>query len=324
MLVQLDDSDARAQAARAQAQIRAAQADLSAVRHGGTQAEVITTESGLIKAQAELDAAKRNLTALQKLQESGSASAGEVAEGQNRLRRAQADYDLLKKQQTGRFSNPEVARAQAQLGEARAAYAAAQDALRKSNISAPRAGTVYSVPVRTGAFVNAGDLVVQVADLGKMQVRAFVDEPEIGKLAKGQKVSLTWDAVPGRTWEGAVSNVPTTVIPRGTRNVGEVVCAVDNTDRKLLPNVNVNVMVTTARQENVISVSREAVFSSDGKRYIYVIRDGALQRTEVETGASNLTRIQLTKGPDVNTMIALGAVNGQPLVDGAPVKIIKQ
>ena len=71
-------------------------------------------------------------------------------------------------------------------------------------MSAPHEGMVYSLPVREGAFVNTGDLLVQVADLHKVRVRAFVDEPEIGKLQPGQLVEITWDALPGRVWKGTI------------------------------------------------------------------------------------------------------------------------
>jgi HlyD family secretion protein len=323
LLLQMDDADARAQAAKALAQLKAAQADLQAVQRGGTQEEVLTGTANLTKAQAERDAAQRNLDAVKRLQENGSASAAEVTEAENRLQRANADLHLAQQRQSGRYSNPEIARVQAQAAEARASYEAAQDMLAKANVRSPRAGTVYSLPVRQGAFVNAGDLLVQVADLKKMQVRAFVDEPEIGKLQPNQRVTITWDAVPDRTWEGSVVRIPTTVTQRGTRNVGEIVAAVDNQDLKLLPNVNVNVLVTTARAENTLALSREAVYQNSGKRYVFTIQDGHLRRSEVQTGIANLTRIQVIKGLTEGTRVALGALNGQALYDGAPVKVIE-
>ncbi len=76
--------------------------------------------------------------------------------------------------------------------------------MHHSNVTAPFAGTVYQVPVKRGAYVNGGELLVQVANLEKVRVRAFVDEPEIGRLAKGQKVEIKWDAIPGRTWNGTL------------------------------------------------------------------------------------------------------------------------
>jgi HlyD family secretion protein len=323
LLVQLDDSDARAQAAKALAQLKAAEADLTAVRGGGTHEEVLTTQANLTKAQAERDAAQRNLDAVRKLQQSGSASAGELTEAENRLQRATVELQLLQQRKTGRYSSPEIARVQAQALEARAAYEAAKDLLAKANITAPRAGTVYSLPVRQGSFVNVGDLIVQVADLTKMQVRAFVDEPEIGKLAQDQRATITWDAVPGRTWEGVITRVPSTVVQRGTRNVGEVVAAVDNKDLKLLPNVNVNVLVTTEKADNALTVSREAVLQNEGRRYVFTINGDKLHRRDVETGIANLTRIQIIKGIDEGTRVALGSANQQALYDGAPVKTVQ-
>lgn len=323
LLVQLEDADARARAASALAQLRAAEANLSAVGKGGTREEVLTIESQTVKARAERDSAQRNLTALKNLQSTGSASAGEVQEAENRLKSAQAELSLLEQKQSGRYSTPEIARVQAEASQARAALSAAQSELQNANIVAPRAGTVYSLPVRQGTFVNAGDLIVQVADTAKMQVRAFVDEPEIGKLSIGQKVSITWDAVPGRVWEGTVLRVPTTVVTRGTRTVGEVVCQVDNADKRLLPNTNVSVSVTTSRSDSALTIAREAVIQDDKKKYVFIVNDGHLKRKEVETGITSLTRIEIKRGLVKDEAVALGAINAQPMTDGAEVTVVE-
>ena len=74
--------------------------------------------------------------------------------------------------------------------------------MKNANISAPREGLVYSLPVRDGAFVNTGDLLVQVADLHKVRVRAFVDEPEIGKLHPGQAGRSDLGRASGPSLEG--------------------------------------------------------------------------------------------------------------------------
>src|SRR5205085_1674432 len=164
----------------------------------GTQEEVLTTQSDVTKAQAAVDTGQRNLAALQNLQKTGAASAAEVAAAQTKLQAAQANLQLLREKQQRRFSSGDMSRAEAEVANARAAYAAAQDVLRHANITAPDAGTVFALPVRPGGFVNAGDLLVQVADLSTVLVRAFVDEPDIGRLSKGQAVEVAWDAFPGR------------------------------------------------------------------------------------------------------------------------------
>src|SRR5215467_6623585 len=129
LLVQLDDADARAQAARALSQLRSAEAALQAVKTGGTQEELLVTKADLSKAQAERDEAQRNLQAIQKLRQNGAASPAEVEAAQNRVKKADADVQLLQSKLTGRFSSPEMAKVEAAAAEARAGYAAAEDLL---------------------------------------------------------------------------------------------------------------------------------------------------------------------------------------------------
>jgi HlyD family secretion protein len=324
LLIQLDDADARAQAAKALAQLRAAEANLHDIQTGGTQEEVLTTRSELVKAQAERDAAQRNLKAVQSLQQSGAASPGEVEEAKNRVQKADADLQLLQSKLNGRFSTPEITKVQASATEARASYTAAQEQLKNSHITAPFAGTVYQLKVRPGSFVNTGDLLLQMANLDTMLVRAFVDEPDIGKLAKDEKVQITWDAIPGRTWQGTLTTIPSAVTTVGTRSVGELTCEIPNPDHKLLPNVNVNVNIVTAQRENALTVSREAVHDYDGRRVVYEIENGKLRLREVQTGTSSLTRVEVLSGLSEGAQIALGALNAQPLHNGMEVKVVER
>lgn len=324
LLVQLDDADAQAQAAKARAELRAAEADLHAVESGGTNEEVLTTRSALTKAQAERDEARRNLDAVQRLQQNGAASPAEVAAAQDRLKKADADVQLLTSKLNARFSSPEVAKVKASADQARAAYAAAQDLLKNLNVRAPFSGAVYQIPVKSGSYVTTGQLLAQVADLEKVQVRAFVDEPEIGRLAQGQKVEIKWDALPGRMWDGVVTRVPTVVTTVGTRTVGEITCEIQNSDRKLLPNVNVNVSIITARHDNALTVSRESVHDADGKHFVYAIVDDKLRSQDVETGITSLTRVEILRGLADGTQVALSAVSPQPLRSGLEVKVVER
>jgi HlyD family secretion protein len=323
LLIQLDDADARAQAAKALANLRSAEAALNAVQGGGTKEEVLTTESELVKARGDLATARRNYDAMQSLEQRGAASPAEVQVALNRLNAAQAQVSLLEQKQTSRYSHPEIAKVVAQEQEARTAYSAAEELLRELNVRAPRAGMVYALPVRAGSYVQAGELLVQVADLSTVEVVAFVDEPDIGRLVSGEKVTLTWDALPGRSWQGAVTRVPTTVITRGARSVGEIACTVPNPGLQLLPNVNVNVNITTARHDNVLTIAREAIRQDDGQRYVYEISNGALHKRDVQTSISNPTRIEITQGVRDNTLIALNSLNGQALRDGMPVRVVQ-
>jgi HlyD family secretion protein len=322
LLLQLDDADIRSQAAKAQAQIKSAQARQSALNAGGTQEELLALNAELAKAKSARNDAQRKLDALRRLQQEGDASSGEVQAAEDTLQSAQADLTLAEQKKADRYSQPEVANVKAQVAEAQAAYDAAEDALSKSSVRAPFDGTVYALPAKQGSFVQAGDLLLQEADLSRVLVRAFVDEPDIGRLLVGQKVEITWDAIAGRTWTGTVSTVPSTVKQRASRNVGEMTCAVDNHDLRLLPNVNVGVTIVVAEQQDVLTLQRDALHVDGDKLFVYRIVEDRLKQTPVEVSLQNLTRVEITSGLTQGAEIALPAEEPRPVFDGARVKVV--
>jgi len=322
LLLQLDDADIRTQAARALAQVKTAQADQSALKTGGTQEEVLTLNSQLVKAHSARDLAQHNLDAFRRLQQQGAASPGEVRQAEDALQRAQADVTLLEQKQKDRYSQPETARIQAQGTEAQAAYDAAEDALLRSSVRAPFDGIVYSLPVKQGAFVQDGELLLQEADLSRMLVRAFVDEPDVGRLQVGQRVEIIWDALPGRTWTGTVNTVPSTVKLRISRNVGETTCIVDNPDLRLLPNINVGVTIVIAEHNNVLTLQRDALRIDESKPYVFKIVDRHVKKQPIEFSLQNLTRVEITSGLSAGDVVALPAEESKPLFDGAAIKVV--
>ena len=171
--------------------------------------------------------------------------------------------------------------------------------------------------------MNPGDLVLQEADLSKVLVRAYVDEPDVGRLARGQRIDLTWDAMPGRTWQGSVSSIPSTVKLLGTRNVGETTCIVDNQDLKLLPNINVGVTIVTAEHQNVLTVPRESVRLDNGKTFVYQIVNDELQRRDIQTSISNLTQVEIASGITDKAVLALASTNSKPLREGTTVRVVR-
>ena len=317
LLAQLDDDDIRTQAARAQAQIRTAQAYQSA-----PQTELQADTEQLAKARIARNVAQRNLDALRRLQQQGAASSGEVQKAEESLQGAEAEVNLYEQKLKERYSKPEVARTEAQILEAQAAYDDAEDALRKSSVHAAFDGIVYSVPVKQGAFVQAGDLLVQEADLSRVLVRAFVDEPDVGRLQDGQKVEITWDAVPGRTWMGTVNAVPATVKLRVSRNVGETTCLIDNRDLRLLPNINVGVTIVVAEHRDVLTLQRDALHLNDSKPYVFRILDNHAKLQPVDFSLQNLTRVEITSGLAEGDVVALSAEESKPITDGAAVRVV--
>jgi HlyD family secretion protein len=322
LLLKMDDSDAVAKLATATATLRTAEATLHDVEQGGSQEERIALSGDLSRAQIQQQQTGKDLDALKQLEQKGAASASEVAAAAQRLQAANSSLQSFQSRTTQRYSAADKARVEAQVADARAAVAAAQSSYAAFNIRTPIAGTVYSIPVSTYDFVPAGENLVDVADLNKIQVHAYFDEPEIGKLAVGQGVKITWDAKPSQTWHGHISIAPTTVITYGTRNVGECIITVDDARGELLPNTNVIVTVTTAQRFNALSIPREALHT-DGGDFVYRVVNGKLIRTPVQVGvATNLIRAEILSGLTEKDTVALGAINNRELSNGLPVKIV--
>jgi HlyD family secretion protein len=322
LLLKMDDSDPLAKLAAANATLRSAEATLHDMEHGGSQEERINLTADLSRAQLQQQQAAKDLDALKQLEQKGAASASEVTAAERRLQAANSSLQSLQSRTTQRYSAADKARVEAQVADARAALAAAQSSYAAFVIRTPIAGTVYSIPVSTYDFVPAGETLVAVADLNKIQVHAYFDEPEIGKLSVGQAVKVAWDAKPNQTWHGHISIAPTTVITYGTRNVGECIITVDDAHGDLLPNTNVVVTVTTAQRFNALSIPREALHT-DGGDFVYRVINGKLVRTPVQVGiATNLIRAEITSGLTEKDTVALGAINNRELSNGLAVKIV--
>ena len=323
-LVRLDTSDAQSKVASAQASLTGAVDTLRNMQSGGTHDELLTERADLANAQAQQQDATRSLQALQALQAKGAASANEVAAAQQKVSDAQARVTQLETRLHGRYSSTDLAGQQAQVAEARTALQAARSGYSGLDIRSPIAGTVYALPYTRFDFVPAGDSLVNVADLHHLQVRAYFDEPDIGRLAVGQPVAIDWPARPNRTWHGHVTQVPTTIITyNGTRNVGVCLISIDDADGELLPNINVTVLVTTSQHLNALSVPREALHTEGNKNFVYRVQDNRLVKTLVviREGDLNLTRVGISGGLDQGDVVALGATTDVDLSDGMRVKV---
>jgi HlyD family secretion protein len=320
-LIRMESADASSKVAAAQAALESSTAALQNMQQGGSQDERLTQQSDLKAAQTEVAQATTSLASLQQLQAKGAASANEVALAQQRLTTAQARVAQIQSRRTGRYSGLDLSAQRAQVADANAALVAAQSGYASVNVRAPFAGTVYALPVAQYDFVEAGEALLNVADLNRLQIRAYFDEPEIGNLADGQPVKIVWDAKPNEVWHGHIEQAPTTVITYGTRNVGECLISVDDSHGDLLPNTNVTVTVTTLQRFNVLSLPREALHTEGTTNFVYRILGDHLVRTPVTVGVVNLTRVEITGGLKEGDLVALNAFSEVDLTDDSKVKV---
>lgn len=321
-LLRMDDSEARKNLAAAEAALASSKTALRSMEMGGSQDERLAQTSDLSSAKSQVAQDTASLATLQRLQAQGAASANEVALAQQNLSAAEAKVQQIERRQTQRYSSDDLSAQRAQVAQAQADVDAARAVYAGVDIHAPFAGTVYALPVRQFEFVQEGETLIQIANLQKLQIEAYFDEPEIGLLRAGQPVTIRWNAKPDKEWHGRIVQAPTTVIAYGgTRNVGECLISVDDADGDLLPNTNVTVRVTELQHNDVLSLPREALHTQGATDFVYRVVDGRLVRTNVKVGVTNLTRFEILSGLQQGDMVALEATSEADLSDGLRVKI---
>ena len=276
-----------------EAQARASQQILQA---GGRSADTAELDGTLNRLQSDRDAAQHNLDALQRLLAKQAATAFEVEQSRQAVKSFDVQIESLRQKRAALVGKGDLGSAQARVEEAEANVRLSRDRITQDIVRAPMAGTVYDLPARAGSFLNAGDPVASIGKLDPVRVRVYVDEPELGRVAAGQSVRITWDALPGKEWTGIVEKRPTEVIALGSRQVGEVLCTIGNPMRELVPGTNVNAFILTQVVENALTIPK-AVVRRDSAIGVFLLRkDNTLKWQPITTGASDALRVEVVKG----------------------------
>ncbi len=329
LLLELNVKEVAAQLAESKAKLLRVQNDLREAKAGGKADEAAKVAGDLAKAEGERDRLQRNHDSLTRLAAGQAATKEDVAANDQALANAKAEVTrlLAVKQEFDRQANLDAERGELQVQQTLSEMAALEDKVNNGRITAPADGTLYSLPVRAGDYVKLGDLLAEMADLHRVRVRAFIDEPDLGGLETDEPVMITWDALPNRSWVGKTEIIPKQVVPHGTRSVGELLCAVNNDKIELLPNINVNVRINSRQRMNVLAVPRGAVASEGGHRFVFVVKENqlgvgksTLEKREIKVGIADATSYEVMGGLQEGEMVALpGDVD---LHDGMAVQVV--
>ncbi len=319
VLVELDDADAQAELKTAQAREAAGKAELQTLAQGGRSVDRAGLDTALDKARLELKIAQDAHASKVRLLEKQAATQEEVRLAKEAVDRAQAQIDALQKQRVALVAPTDRSAAEARLDEAKTAIQLAEARIRMSVVRAPIAGTVYQFDLKPGAYLNMGDLVAAVGRLDRVHVKVYVDEPDLGRVNMGMPVTITWDALPGRQWKGSVDRTPSEIVTMGARQVGEVLCTIENPDMDLLPGTNVNVVILSETVENAITIPKQSVFRQQGQTGVYFLEGDRLRWRPVTLGIGNTTRTQVNELKEGD---AVALPSEKPLKDGMMVEAV--
>jgi HlyD family secretion protein len=147
--------------------------------------------------------------------------------------------------------------------------------------------------------------LANVGNLARLRVRVYVDEPELGRVAPGQPVTITWEALPGKQWQGTVERKPTSIQPLGSRQVGEVICSINNPDRELIPGTNVDAAIRTAVAENALVIPKETLRRDVQGSFVFRLNGDTIERRPVQIGNSTISEVQVLQGLSEGDAVAL-------------------
>ena len=317
-LVELDTRVAKAEFAKAQAAIQQAKVQQEVVEQGGRVAERQQVEQDLARARLDLDAAQKQAAALEKLVAKHAATELELDGARQLVSQLQLRIKALEEHKASLVTPPDKELAKAKLNEAESSAQIARTNLDLSVIKSPLDGTAYDFDLKQGAFVNPGDLIARIGRLDKVRVTVYVDEPDLGKLHPGEPVNITWDAMPGHQWKGAVEKLPTQIVKLDTRQVGEVGCIIENPDRDLLPNANINADIQATEVAKALTIPKEAIRRQGAEIGVFLLQQDHVEWRKLTLGVSSYTRSQVLSGLNEGDAIALPSE--KPIKSGSKVE----
>jgi HlyD family secretion protein len=317
VLAELSQTGLTQDLAAAEARAAQSRAELQSYTAGGRTSDVAELNASLSRLQASRDLAQRNLQSLERLQKQQAATSYEVQQAHQALNDIDVQIRGLEQRRGALVGHNDLAAAQARLREADANVALAKQRLAQNVITSPMAGVVYDLPAREGAYLNAGDAVASVGKLDPVRVRVYVDEPEVGHIAPGEPVRITWDALPGKEWHGSVQKLPTEIVALGSRQVGQVLCTIDNPGRELIPGTNVNAFILTQVVRDALTIPRNAIRHDNGVGVYVLMSNNTVRWENVRTGVSEALRVEIVSGLKQGDAVA--EATDQPLSPGEKV-----
>ncbi len=253
----------------------------------------------------------------------------EVALNEATMRKLERDYNRnMELQQKGLVSATAIDNLKYELEAAKANWDLARLQLSYTDIRSPIAGTVTqrldhvkvgnTVTPVGGVIESADSSLFVVEDLDTLILRVNVPERELSKLSVGQPAELSFDAVPGRTFQGEISLISPSIDP-ATATFG-VRIRVTETGGLLRPGMFARVAIVYERKLDALQIPRTALLDTDGQAKVFVVTGGKAVERAVKLGLSNGAWIEVTDGlKDGEQVIVVGQGAVKP---GAAVRVV--
>jgi HlyD family secretion protein len=171
-----------------------------------------------------------------------------------------------------------------------------QSQIDQAVIKAPFDGTISDITVQTGDLVKTGTVAAQLVDLSRLFLDISISEVDINKIKIGQKIQLTFDAIPEKTYEGLITEI--SEIGEANQEViyYTVTCEIQNPDSSIKPGMTAASMIEISKTENVLTVSNRAVQTDGKSRFVTVVQGQTLVKVPIELGLLGDIRSEVKSG----------------------------
>lgn len=184
-------------------------------------------------------------------------------------------------------------------------------------VVSPLTGTIVSKDVKAGMTVPVGEALLTVADIDRLRVRSEVDEVDAGRIAKGQEASITFEAFPGRKFQGHVDKIAPRALIKGERTVVEVLIVIDDRTDLLRVGNQVDARIVLEKKGGALTIPMSAL-GRGSSSYVHLYRSGYVSKVVTKTGLSDMESIEIVDGLKEGDEVVLSSIE---LKDGERVDI---
>lgn len=292
LLIELDNSDARAMLAQASAAVAQSQARMQQLRE---LSQPLATQA-LAQARATAAQVRKVLVRNRDLVAQGFISQAALDDAQRAVDIATSQVTSAQAQaRSNAPSGSDAALAQAALAQALAGQQLASVKLAQGQVLAPSGGVLISRDVEVGDIVQPGKALMVLAATGQTQVLVQIDEKNLAKIALGQKAFGSADAFASQQFDAVVAYINPGV--DATRGSVEVKLAVTQPPAYLRQDMTVSIDIETARQTAAVVLPTSTLEdAASDKPWVLVVRDKRAVKQFVTLGLRGDTRVEVLSG----------------------------
>jgi HlyD family secretion protein len=271
---------------------------LTIIRQESSQArQVAQLREAILEERLNVKTTQREWARSQSLYEKGFIAQQELETSEDKYQRALLRLELAERQLLLALGGNEELFKRYQEGSTQSTRP------EEFQVRSPTEGTVLEILVHSGEIITSGTatfgggtVLMQIADLSHMVVKAKINEVNIPRVLVGQAVDIRLDALPGQSFQGTVIGIATQGVKTENIVTYEVTIAIDTPHKVLKPMLTANIDIVTKQLEDVLTIPLEALRVENGDDVVEVLIDKSPQIRKVRVAFRTNSQAVITRG----------------------------